>query len=90
MSLVARHLVVRGKGAFDRRSAAGEWALWFALGGGPPDFWEVPGPYVVRGRVLPGGVSARQGCLCGRVVLGWLGAVEDDVLYLAGGVASPD
>ena len=22
----------------ERRSAAGEWLLWFALGGGPPDF----------------------------------------------------
>ncbi|WP_171059164.1 MULTISPECIES: hypothetical protein [unclassified Arthrobacter] len=22
----------------ERRSAAGEWLLWFAQGGGPPDF----------------------------------------------------
>ena len=55
-----------------------------------PTSEKVPGPYVVRGRVLPGGVSARQGCLCGRVVLGWLLALDDDVLYLAGGVAPRD
>ena len=28
----------------ERRSAAGEWLLWFALGGGPPDFWKVSRP----------------------------------------------
>lgn len=38
-----------------RRSAAGEWLLWFALGGGPPDFWKVPGLPTVIGPV-PGGV----------------------------------
>ncbi|GLU69327.1 hypothetical protein Pure05_41790 [Paenarthrobacter ureafaciens] len=32
------------RGGADWRSAAGEWLLWFALGGGPPDVWEVPGP----------------------------------------------
>jgi hypothetical protein len=33
-----------------RRSAAGELLMWFALGGGPPDFWKVPDPYEVSGR----------------------------------------
>jgi hypothetical protein len=28
----------------------------FRLGGGPPDFWKVPGPHVMSGRdALPGG-----------------------------------
>ncbi|WP_171027512.1 hypothetical protein [Pseudarthrobacter sp. NamE2] len=37
LSPAARQLVVRVVGAL-WRSAAGEWLLWFALGGGPPDF----------------------------------------------------
>ena len=28
--------------------------MWFALGGGPPDIWKVPGPDVVGGRGLAG------------------------------------
>jgi hypothetical protein len=51
-------------GCADWRSAAGEQLLWFALGGGPPDFWEVPGPVVVIGGCLAGRWgSARQGIL---------------------------
>ncbi len=42
-----------GDGCVDRRSAAGDWLLWFALGGGPPDFWQVPGPDGVSGRRGP-------------------------------------
>lgn len=40
-----------------RRSAAGEWMRWFALGGGPPEFWKVPGlPAVIGLGPVPGGV----------------------------------
>lgn len=42
-SLGARHLVGADVGCVNRRSVAGESLLWFALGGGPPDFWKVPG-----------------------------------------------
>ena len=75
------------------RSAAGEWLLWFAPGGGPPRFWEVPGPALGEcpGALPGGGGSARQrGFLCGGVVLGWCAAVKDDLLDLAGGVSPRD
>ena len=87
-------------GCADWRSAAGERLLWFALGGGPPDFWEVPGPVVVSGRgpcravgVPPGkGFLGRFGAFLGGVFFGgvffgWFAAVDDDLLNLARGVA---
>jgi hypothetical protein len=52
-------------GCADWRSAAGEWLLWFAPGGGPPDFCEVPCPPVVIGRCLAGRwVPPGKGFLC--------------------------
>jgi hypothetical protein len=38
------------RGSAKRRSVAGAWLLWFAVGGGPPEVREVPGPIVVSGR----------------------------------------
>lgn len=56
-SLGARHLVGADVGCVNRRSVAGEWLLWFALGGGPPDFWKVPGlPAAIGLGPVPGGV----------------------------------
>lgn len=57
MSLGARHLVGEDVGCVNRRSVAGEWLLWFAPGGGPPDFWKVPGlPAAIGLGPVPGGV----------------------------------
>ncbi len=92
--MTARRQVRAGGSRGERRSAAGEWLLWFALGGGPLDFWKAPCPGVVSLVVaLPGGATddARQGgTSLGGVGLGWLAAVEDDLLSLTGGVPSPD
>lgn len=44
-------------GCVNRRSVAGESLLWFAPGGGPPDFWKVPGlPAAIGLGPVPGGV----------------------------------
>lgn len=37
-----------------------------------------------------GGFRPAKGCLLGRVVLGWLGAVEDDLLDFTRNVSPPD
>lgn len=87
----SRHLGGACDGCVNWRSAAGEWLLWFALRGGPPDFWKVPCPSVAIGRGLAGrGYRPARVFLRGRVVLGRFEAVEDDLLNLAGGVSSPD
>jgi hypothetical protein len=76
-----------------RRSAAGEWVLWFALGGGPPDFWKVPGlPAVIRlgacaGRGSGSATRHRSLGLSGRLLFA---AVDDDFFDLACRVSSPD
>ena len=90
-----------GRGSFDvslvpgagRRSAAGEWPLWFALGGGPAEFWKVRGLPAVIGwacaRRGSGSAARHRGCgLSGR--LGLFAAVDDDLLYLACRVSPED
>ncbi len=68
--------------------------MWFALGGGPPDFWKVPGPPAVIGLGAcagRGSVSAARhksrglfGCLS------LLSAVDDDFFDLACRVSPED
>lgn len=73
-------------------SAAGEWLLWFALGGGPPTLRGFLAlPVVGSAGPLPGGGgSARQRVLCRFVFLRWFVAVDDHLFGLTCGVSPHD
>lgn len=88
--MTARHQVWTSGSRVERRSAAGEWLLWFALGGGPPDFWEVPCLGGVMGwwpcRAVATDDARQGGTSLGGLSFGWVAAVEDDLLDRTRGV----
>lgn len=73
----------------DWRSVAGEWLLWFALAADRPTYGRFP---VRRWWFVPcraGWLPPGKGLLRG-FGAGFLAAVDDDLLGLGCGVASPD